>query len=101
MHAGGAFNVLLTEDASGNEVTHAASQTLPMHAWTRVAIGITLPVGTNGATPATLSFNGTEVVNARVHRWVRDPIPEILVGVTFATPTAGGWAVRYDDVTFE
>ena len=97
--ASGDFSASMTEDSP--EVDHAASAHLKMSAWTRVALSIALPVGSGGATPATLSFDGAVVASATVHVSTTDPIPEIVLGATYATPAAGGWAVRYDDVTFD
>jgi hypothetical protein len=95
------FTATLTENSSTDYAAHAASQTLPKGAWTRVDIGITLPANAGGRAPATMSFGGTQVVATNVHVTTSNPIPEIIVGPTYATPTAGGWTVRYDNVTFK
>jgi hypothetical protein len=41
------------------------------------------------------------VASATVTVGTPTPIPEILVGTTYATPCAGGWSLAYDDVTFD
>jgi hypothetical protein len=101
-YGSGAFGVSMSEDGSSpnDYVSHAASATLAIHAWTSVSIAITLPAGSGGATLATLSFNGTQVASATVHVSTSDPIPEIVVGPTYASSASSGWAVRYDNVTF-
>jgi hypothetical protein len=98
--ATGDFTVSMSEDGT-SYVEHAATHNLPMATWTRVTLAIALPTGTGGATTATLAFNGTTVASATVHVSTSDPIPEILIGTTYATPTAGGWSVAYDNVTFD
>lgn len=96
------LEVSMSED--GNTVSyvqHFASTHLPLGTWTQVTLAIALPAGTNGAAPATLAFNGTTVASATVTVGTPTPIPEILVGTTYATPCAGGWSLAYDDVTFD
>lgn len=99
--AAGNFTAQLTENGGSTYVAHAASQPLPKAAWTRVAIAITLPATASGKASATMSFGGTQVVSTTVKVTTPTPIPEIVVGPTYATPAASGWTVRYDDVTFQ
>ena len=96
----GDFTVSMSEDGT-SYVQHAVTPHLPMHAWTRVTLGITLPAGSGGSTTATMAFNGTNVASDTVHVSTSDPIPEILIGTTYATPSSGGWSVAYDNVTFD
>ena len=92
----------MSEDGSGGAyIQHPVTAHLPMATWTRVTLTIVLPTGAGGATNATMAFNGTTVLSATVHVSTSDPIPEILIGTTFATPTAGGWSIAYDNVTFD
>jgi hypothetical protein len=91
--------VNFSEDAP--YVSHAVSQNLPLGEWTRVSMTIALPAGSGGATPATLSFNGTQVASATVHVTTNNPIPEILVGATLASASSSGWLAHYDNVTFD
>lgn len=96
------FKVSMSEYGStGSYVQHFATSHVPLGAWTKVAIGITLPAAAGGSAPATLSLNGSNVVSVTVDVTTSDPIPEILVGTTYATPTSGGWSIAYDNVTFD
>jgi hypothetical protein len=96
------FRVAMSEDGSGGSyVPHDVTTHLPMGSWTRVTLAIVLPASfSGGATTATMAFNGTSVLSSSVNVTTSTPIPEILVGTTYATPTNGGWSVRYDNVTF-
>jgi hypothetical protein len=94
------FMVSMSEDGT-SYVQHFIAAHLPMATWTRVTLSIVLPTGSGGATTATMAFNGTSVASETVHVSTSDPVPEILIGTTFATPTAGGWSVAYDNVTFD
>jgi hypothetical protein len=95
------FSVSMSEDDGTSYVQHAATAHLAMDAWTRVTLAVVLPAGAGGATTATMAFSGTTVASATVHVSTNDPIPEILIGTTYATPAAGGWSVAYDNVTFD
>ena len=103
--AAGAFAVSLTEnDSASSNTTHTTATTFLLHTWTRVSITLVLPPGSGGAAPATMSFNGTPVVSATVHvtpASVNPGVPEVVLGVQYATPASSGWAVRYDNVTFD
>jgi hypothetical protein len=100
-YGNGSFTAWLTENGGSDYAQHAASKTLPSGAWTRVSIGITLPADSSGMAAATMSFGGTQVASSMVHVETSNPIPELIVGPTYASPSTGGWAVRYDNVTFE
>jgi hypothetical protein len=96
------FQVSMSEYGStGTYTEHMVTPHIPMATWTNVAIGITLPAAGDGSAPATLSLDGANAASITAHVTTSDPIPEILVGTTFATPTAGGWSIAYDNVTFE
>jgi hypothetical protein len=96
------FKVSMSEYGSTNTyVQHFVSPHIPLGVWTKVAIGITLPAAGNGSAPATLAINGVNAASVTVHVTTNNPIPEILVGTTFATPTSGGWSIAYDNVTFD
>ncbi|HEY2517530.1 MAG TPA: hypothetical protein VGI39_41940 [Polyangiaceae bacterium] len=96
------FKVSMSEYGSTNAyVQHFVSQHIALGVWTKVALGITLPAAGNGSAPATLAINGVNAASVTVNVTTNNPIPEILVGTTFATPTSGGWAIGYDNVTFE
>lgn len=96
------FKVSLSEYGSTNAyVQHFVTPHIPLGAWTKVAIGIKLPAGSNGAAPATLAINGANAASVTVNVTTSNPIPEILIGTTFATPTSGGWSIAYDNVTFD
>jgi hypothetical protein len=72
---------------------------LPMGTWTRVTmIARTTVLGT---ATVELEFNGQQVSTGSAVIGILDGIPEILVGLTYAAPSAQGWTVRYDDVTFD
>jgi hypothetical protein len=97
------YAVSLTENAPYLE--HATGATVALATWTRVTMSVVLPAGAGGATSATLTV-GASTYSTTVHVTsggdpIATPIPEALVGVTFATPAAGGWSVRYDNVTFD
>jgi len=99
------FAVALTEES--DYATHpVAGATITKGAWVSVGMTLILPAGAGGATTATLSLDGTKVLTTTVHvlsggAALPSPIPEILVGATYATPATSGWSVRYDNVTFD
>jgi hypothetical protein len=98
------YAVSLTEDSPS--VPHATGATLALGAWTHVTLSVVLPAGNGGATTATMTIDGSSTLSTTVHvlsggHAIANPIPEALVGPTFATPAAGGWSVRYDNVTFD
>jgi hypothetical protein len=96
------FKVSMSEYGSTNAyVQHFVTPHIPLGGWTKVAIGITLPAAANGSAPATLAINGANAASVTVKVTTNNPIPEILVGTTFATPTSGGWSISYDNVTFD
>lgn len=96
------FQVSMSEYGSTSTYTeHVVTPHIPFATWTKVAIGVTLPASGGGTAPATLSLNGATAASITAHVTTSDPIPEILVGTTFATPTAGGWSIAYDNVTFD
>jgi hypothetical protein len=96
------FQVSMSEYGSTSTyVKHVVGPHIPFSTWTKVAIGVTLPAAGDGSAPATLAINGANVASVTAHVTTSNPIPEILVGTTFATPTAGGWSIAYDNVTFE
>jgi hypothetical protein len=97
----GAFDVSLTEDSPTTSTTHVTSTSISLGVWTHVEVALVLPAASGGATEATLSLDGAEAVAAIVHVTTSNPIPEAIAGITYATPTAAGWAVRYDNVTFD
>jgi hypothetical protein len=99
--ATGDLTASLTENSASDYAQHAASEHLSMGGWMRVSIAITLPAGSGGTAPATMTFNGIQVAAATVHVTTSNPVPEIVVGPTFATPGSSGWVVRYDNVTFD
>jgi hypothetical protein len=96
------FQVSMSEYGSTNTyLEHAVTPHMGLGVWTKVALGITLPAAGNGSAPATLSLNGTTVAGVMVNVTTSNPIPEVLLGTTYATPTSGGWSVAYDNVTFD
>jgi hypothetical protein len=96
----GNLSAYLSEDSATDYVEHPAAKPIAMKKWVTVAISITLPAS-GGTAPATMSFDGTQVVAATVNVPIPDPIPEIIVGPTYATPAPSGWTLRYDNVTFD
>jgi hypothetical protein len=95
------LKVSMSEDGNTSSyLQNFASSHLPLAQWTRVTLEITLSAGTSSAAPATMALDGTTVASATVNVSTSDPIPELLIGTTFATPCAGGWSVAYDNVTF-
>ncbi len=97
----GDFKVSMSEDDGSTYVQHFVTPHLALGTWTRVTLSVVLPAGSAGATTATMAFNGTNVASDTVHVTTSNPIPEILIGTTFATPTSGGWSVAYDNLTFD
>jgi hypothetical protein len=98
------YAVSLTEDSPS--VPHATGATITLATWTHVTLSVVLPAGNGGDTTATMTIAGTHTLSTTVHvlsggNPIASPIPEALVGPTFATPAAGGWTVRYDNVTFD
>ncbi len=98
------YAVSLTENSPS--VPHATGATLALAKWTHVSLSVVLPAGNGGATTATMTIGGSNTFSTTVHvlsggKVIASPIPEALVGPTFATPAAGGWVVRYDNVTFD
>jgi hypothetical protein len=105
------LSVDFAEDAvpsgGGPEVyaSHPASKTLPLAAWTRVTMEVTLHE-TNGPAAATrntarLLFGSVEVANVALHVLAVDGTPEIVVGYEWITPPSPPWSSLYDDVTFD
>jgi hypothetical protein len=94
-----AYAASLSEDTP--YVSHATSKTIPTGAWTHVSMTIVLPTGSGGATTATLSIGGSLAISTTVHVSTSTPIPEAILGFGYATPAAGGWSVRYDNVTLD
>lgn len=72
---------------------------LPVGAWTRVTMITTTTDA--GAASVELDFDGKTVSMGSAAIPFTGGIPEILVGLTYAAPSAQGWTVRYDDVTFD
>lgn len=99
VYASGALNAYLTEDSASVNVAHIASQNIPMKTWSHVTLAVAVPSTAGSGTQATLSLNGAAIATATVKVTTNNPIPEILLGVTYATPSSGGWTVRYDNVT--
>ncbi len=96
------FKVSMSEDGNTSSyVQHFVTPHIPLATWTLVTLAVTLPAGSGGAAPATMAFNGANVASTTVHVSTSDPIPEILVGTTYATPCASGWSLAYDNVTFD
>jgi hypothetical protein len=98
------FAVALTEES--DYATHPSGATITKGTWVSVGMTLVLPAGAGGATTATLSLDGTKVLTTTVHvlsggAALPSPIPEILVGATYATSATSGWSVRYDNVTFD
>lgn len=105
-YASGNVSASLTEDGSSSTgsttdyVQHGASASLPMGAWTRVSLVLALTASSSSA-PASMSFGGTQVASATVDvTTTTDPVPEIIIGPTYASSASNGWLVRYDNVTF-
>jgi hypothetical protein len=98
------YAVSLTENSPSTP--HPTGATLTLGAWTHVKLTVGLPAGSGGATTATLGLGTASPFSTTVHvlsggNPIASPIPELLVGPTFATPAAAGWTVRYDNVTFD
>jgi hypothetical protein len=100
--AASAFGLVLLEITP--QVSHAATQTIPMGTWARVEMSIVLPPAADGSASASLVLNGKTVVNTTVHV-LASALPSgplaAYVGTNFATRASGGWSIRYDDVTFD
>ena len=100
----GTLGVNLSENASqiGDAAKsvytpHPVAAPLPIGAWTRVTIGVT--VGTQYS--ASLQFGNTNFAVAVSPYVMAGALPEILVGGAFAERSPQGWSVGYDDVTFD
>jgi hypothetical protein len=98
------YAVSLTENSPA--VPHATGATIALATWTHVTLSVVLPAGNGGATTATMTIASSHTLSTTVHvlsggNPIASPIPEAIVGPTFATPAAGGWTVRYDNVTFD
>ena len=85
------------KDAATTYTAHPAKGTLPIGAWTHVAMEASI-----GATAvATLRFGTQAVAQPAITPDTVNGYPQILVGGTFAEKSAQGWTVRYDNVTFD
>jgi hypothetical protein len=97
------LDVILSENRepgtdAGTYTAHAVSQGLPVGAWRHVSMSASVP--TTGDATIALEFGTTGVAKDDVAIGIANAQPEILVGLTFASISTEGWAVRYDNVTF-
>jgi hypothetical protein len=89
---------ILQSDGGESFPEQLASQAFPLNTWVQVEISIN--VASSGNSPVTLSFNGTKVASTTVNLTMPSPIPQIIVGSTFANALPSAWQVRYDNVVF-
>jgi hypothetical protein len=97
-----AFTVGITEIPQ--EVVHPATVTFPLGTWVNALMTIALPPAPDGSATAKLTLNGSTALSATVHVLAgAQPTssPTAVVGTNYATATSGGWALRYDNVTFD
>jgi hypothetical protein len=100
----GALTVYLSELAEfsdGGEVPREtiASAYLPLGAWTRVTLQLTVGPQ-NVPQTAQLFFGGTMVAGANLHPATTNPALSIIVGYSYVGPGNAPWSMLYDNVTF-
>jgi hypothetical protein len=98
------LSVYLSEDGEtvdAGEQFHStiASASLPMTAWTRVSLALT--VGPQNV-PQTgqLFFNGTMIAAANLHPATTNPTVSVVLGYSYVAPNNASWSMLYDNVTF-
>ncbi len=102
--AGNSLDVSFSENRTppgdAGYTQNPAPSKLPIGVWTHVTM--TANVTSLGTATIALQMGSDPVYKvANVLIPVLDGAPEILVGLTYAEASNQGWAVRYDDVTFD
>jgi hypothetical protein len=94
--------------AGGSDIYHA-NFALPANVWSRIQVAIAFSAGDAGADSGvpmtgteTIAVNGAQVqTQALTPPASFDQRPTFFVGAVYGTNPTSGWALRYDNVTFD
>lgn len=82
-------------------IAHNLNIEIPMKTWTHIAMELDLASPNGGAgNLERIYIDGNQVASIVLSLTVKDPAPQVVLGLSYVSPPSDPWTVRYDNVTF-